>query len=154
VPRRPLDEHGATLLRGYAAPEYACLRALVLAYGINPQALASLTVSAIGPEGRLEGLQPTTPVVPLLIAQRLQRAWEGADETDPLLLRGYANLSIGTTRPPPALDSSLHQRFRAIRRDTGIFTPAKWIRRVETSSVRQAATYGIAIQPLTSDADR
>jgi hypothetical protein len=140
------------LLRGYAAPEYASLGALALAYGINPHALARLTVSAIGPDGELDGLEPSVPVAPLLIAQRLQRAWDGADESDPLFSSGYANLSISSTRPRPALQSSLHQRFRAIGRDTGIFTPAMWIRRVETTFVRQAGAYGITIHPLMSDA--
>jgi len=154
TPRRPLDEKGATLLRGYAAPEYACLGALALAYDINPQTLATFSMSAISPEGRLENFEPSTPVAPLLIAQRLQRAWDGADEIDPLFSSGYANLSIGGTRPSPTLESSLHQRFRAIGRDTGIFTPAAWSRRVEISPVRQAAAYGVTIHPLTSDTDR
>ena len=150
-PRRPLDENGANALRGYAAPEYACLGALVLAYGINPPTLARVPVSAISPEGRLENLAPSTPVAPLLLAQRLQRAWDGSQETDPLFSSGYGNLPIGTTRPPPALESSIHQRFRAIGRDTGLFTPARWIRHVEVSPVRRAAVYGITIHPLSSD---
>ena len=151
APQRPLDERGADTLRGYAAPEYACLGALVLAYGLNPYTLANVPVSAISDKGELAGRTPSTPVASLMLAHRLQRAWDGAADTDPLLCRGYANRPTLEANMPPASGASLHRRFRAVGRDTGLFTPGRWMRRVEASPVLQAASYGITVHSLTDN---
>jgi hypothetical protein len=154
APQRPLDEAGANALRGYAATEYACLGALVLAYGISPYALASLSVAVITDQGELESGKPSTPVTSLMIAHRLQRAWDGAQDTEPLFGRGYATRSNVNSTPPPAGGSSLYQRYRAVGRDTGLFTPGRWIRHVERSPVVRAAAYGITIHPLEENSGR
>ena len=154
APRRPLDENGASALHGYTAPEYACLGALVLAYGLDPYRLDSLSVSAISDHGELEGRRPSTPVASLMIAHRLQRAWDGAGDTDPLFCRGYANRSTADFNPPAASGTSISRRFQAIGKDTGLFTPARWTRHGEASPVVQAATYGITIHQLTEGAAR
>ena len=147
-PRRPLDENGANALRGYAAPEYACLGALVLAYGINPPTLARVPVSAISPEGRLENLAPSTPVAPLLLAQRLQRAWDGSQE-DRSRCSQVATATYPSERPAP------HQRLNLQFINGSVQSAATrgsspqrgGSEHVEVSPVRRAAVYGITIHP-------
>lgn len=150
APRAPLDQSGAEALRGYAAPEYACIGALVLAYGRNPYSLHQLRLEAITPDGELVGAQPSTPVAALLLAHRLQRLWDGARDTDPLFCRGHSG-AIGRDLTPPASANSLFKVYRRVGHDTGLFTPARWTRRLERSPLREAAALGISFAFLHRD---